>query len=265
MKKVFNRHFIAFYSILIFSCSSSADSIQVHNKNQDKQSKVETIYITSGFTAPISEFYRLVMHEIDRQLPQIKVEYEVLTAERSINLVNRGINDAECCRIPQVVTKNYKDLIPVTESFYDARFTAFSKRDDLQINSFDDLKPYATATVLGWKILVNNLNRVDPKEKYILSTPAQMMQMLKKDRIEVALLGYESGVIALRNADLQDVHIYLNPPLAEKPLYLMLHKHNKHLIEPISKVIKNLKESGEIERLYHQAFISPIEPLNKHE
>lgn len=215
-----------------------------------------TLYISTGFTAPVSDFYKLVLAEIDQKMPEIQIQFEVLSGERSIDLVNRGINDAECCRIPKVVNKNYPNLIPVTESFYTARFTAFSKNANLNIKSFEDLKPYSTATVLGWKILVQNLNRIEPKEKYLLATAEQMIKMLKKDRIELALLGYESGLRAIQKEKMENVHAYLSPPLAEKPLFLILNKKNKHLITPISNVIKTLKDDGTIDRLYKSVFLT---------
>ncbi|QCU90531.1 substrate-binding periplasmic protein [Thiomicrorhabdus sediminis] len=254
---------IVFYCLtsllfLGFSNQAFAQTLAKDENSQPMQNKTVTLYISSGFTAPISDYYQRILQEIDRRMPHINIEFEVLTAERSIDLVNRGINDGECCRIPEVVTKSYQNLISVEESFFEATFAAFSKKPGLKINNFEDLKPYSVATVVGWKILVNNLNRVNPREKYILSSPEQLMKMLKKGRIEVALLGYESGIKALQDVGLPNAHAYLTPPLAVKKLSLILHKKNQAYSKPLAETIKAMKADGTVAKIYYQVF--KVEP-----
>lgn len=238
------------FLIIFFTLSSN---LTLAASGNEKNTPV-TLYISTPFTHPVSDYYKLVLDEIDQKTPEIQIKFEHLSAERSLELVNRGINDADCCRVVEAVNKSYPDLIPVTESFYTARFVAFSKNANLNIKSFEDLKPYSTATVIGWKILINNLNRIEPKEKYLLSTAQQMMKMLDKDRIEVALLGYEIGLKIIEQENMKNIHVYLNPPLAEQPMFMVLHKKNKHLVAPISNAIKTLKDDGTIDRLYKSVF-----------
>ena len=209
----------------------------------------QSLHITTGFTPPVSDYFRAVLKNLDKRLPGISIDFEELAAERSLDLVNRGINDAECCRIPKAVTDHYPHLIPLHNSFHTVRFVAFSKRQDLPITRFEDLKPYAVGTVQGWRLAVREIKRIAPREQYILNTPEQLMEMLKKDRIEIAVMGLLSGLKALHQAGLEGVHTYRHPPLAELPLVLMLNDRHQQLAAPIDETIQAMKADGTIKHL----------------
>jgi len=87
------------------------------------------LHITTGFTPPVSGFYRKVFAEMDRRLPDVSISFEALPAERSLILANQGINDGECCRVPATLKDEYKNLIPVDISFSSIRFSTFTKKN----------------------------------------------------------------------------------------------------------------------------------------
>lgn len=207
------------------------------------------LHISTGFTPPVSDFFNNVLAEADKRLSNISISFEVLPAERSLVLVNREINDAECCRIPAVITGQYKNLIPVDVSFFSARFSAFGKDTKTHIKSFKDLKPYSVGTVEGWKIAVIKIKEVKPVETHIVTTPKQMFQMLEQDRLDYGVVGFLSGLKAMSELNLKDIHA-TEPPLIEKPLYLMLHKKNKELIPAFNKVFSEMKKDGTIDKIY---------------
>ena len=206
------------------------------------------LHITTGFTAPVSDFYNRVLKEADKRLPDISISFEVLPAERSLIMVDQGVNDGECCRIPAVVT-GYKNLMPIDKSFFSARFSAFSKRDDAQIKSFADLKPFSVGTVEGWKIAVMKIKEVQPAQVHIVTTPEQMFQMIEHDRLDYGVVGYLSGLKSLARLKLKDIHP-VEPPLIEKPLYLMLHRKHKGLITQFNTVFQAMEDDGTIIRIY---------------
>lgn len=76
------------------------------------------LHISTGFTSPVSDFYASVLTEAGKRMKDISISFEVLPAERSLVLVNDGVNDAECCRVPAVLLKEYKNLIPINVSFF---------------------------------------------------------------------------------------------------------------------------------------------------
>ncbi len=207
------------------------------------------LHITTGFTPPVSDFYNSVLTEIDRRLPDISISFEVLPAERSLILANQKVNDGECCRIPAVVVDEYKNLIPVNESFFTARFSAFGKAHSAKIKSFEDLKPFSVGAVEGWKIAVNGVKKVKPAELHIVTTPDQMFRMIEQDRLDYGVVGYLSGLESISRLGFDTIKV-IEPPLIAKPLYLLLHVGHKNLIPVLDAEIKTMKQDGTIDRLY---------------
>lgn len=209
------------------------------------------LHITTGFTSPVSDFYHSVLTEADKRLTDIAISFEVLPAERSLMLANQGINDGECCRIPAVITPEYKNLVAINESFFSARFSAFGKEQTTPINRFEDLKPFAVGTVEGWKIAVIKVKEVKPAEVHIVTTPEQLFQMLDQDRLDYGVVGYLSGLHSMSKLKLDSIHA-IEPPLIEKPLYLVLHNKHKALIPVFNKVLIDMKHDGTISRIYNE-------------
>lgn len=216
------------------------------------------IYITTGFTSPVSDFYREVLLEADKRMSDISIIFEVLPAERSLVLANRGINDGECCRIPSVIRNEYKNLIPVDESFFSARFSAFAKKEALDVKRFEDLKPYSVGTVEGWKIAVQKIQSIKPVETHIVTTPEQMFQMIDQNRLDYGVVGYLSGLQAIASLRLDNIKA-IQPPLVEKPLFLLFHKKHKALIIEFNRVIRRMKNDGTIDKLYRK-LLAGIKP-----
>lgn len=208
------------------------------------------IHITTGFTSPVSDFYNSVLTEADKRLKDISISFEVLPAERSLKLANQGLNDGECCRIPAVTAKEYKNLIPVNESFFAARFSAFAKTEKKDIKSFSELKPYAVGTVEGWKIAVIKIKEVNPAETHIVTTPQQMFNMIEQKRIDYGVVGYLSGLKVISELKLKNIKA-INPPLIEKNLYLLLHEKHKDISPQFDKVFSSMKADGTIDKLYN--------------
>ena len=209
------------------------------------------LHITTGFTPPVSDFYNSVLKEADERLADISISFEALPAERSLILSNQGINDGECCRIPSVVVNEYKNLSAIDVSFFLARFSAFSKNQKTPITSFEELKPFSVGTVEGWKIAVIRVKETRPAKVHILTTPDQLFQMLDQDRLDYGVVGYLSGLESISRLKLDTIHA-IEPPLIEKPLYLMLHNKHKDLIPVFNQVLNEMESDGTISRLYNE-------------
>ncbi len=156
----------------------------------------ERLVVNTGFTPPVSTFFHLVVDEAGRRL-DIPVDFQEMPAERSLVLVSAGVDDAECCRIPTVIQQDNPDLMSVPFSFFTARFSAFTRDKTITIKNWQDLQPYTVGVVTGWKILVQNVAKVQPKGYVVLDTPEAMFQMLEQGRIDIATLGYLSGLQVL--------------------------------------------------------------------
>ena len=228
--------FFTLFLFFSFNLSCSADTV---------------LHISTGFTAPVSDFYRNVLAEADKRMDEVSIKFEVLPAERSLVLANQGINDGECCRIPAVIASEYKNLEPVDISFFKAKFSAFNKNQNIKISTFKDLKPYSVGTVKGWKIAVIKVKEVEPREVHIVTTPDQLFQMIQQDRIDYGVVGYLSGLQSILNVHAKDVRA-IEPPLIEKQLYLVLHKKHNALISLFNKTLNEMIEDGSIEKIYNE-------------
>lgn len=218
---------------------------------QCKAVTVSHLHITTGFTPPVSNFYNSVLKEADKRLPDISISFEALPAERSLILANQGINDGDCCRIPSVLTKEYKNLTAIDESFFSARFSVFGKNQSIDISKFEDLKPYSVGTVVGWKIAVIKVKEINPAEVHIVTTPEQLFHMLGQDRLDYGVVGYLSGLETMARLNMKNIHA-IQPPLIEKQLYLVLHNKHKALIPVFNQVLSEMKTDGTINRLYSE-------------
>ncbi|MCW9012726.1 MAG: transporter substrate-binding domain-containing protein [Gammaproteobacteria bacterium] len=213
------------------------------------------LHISSGFTPPVSDFFNSVLTEADKRMKDVSISFEILPAERSLILVNQGINDADCCRIPALLAQEYKNIIPVDISFFSARFSAFSKKNDVPIKSFTDLKPFSVGSVEGWKIAVNKIKEINPAVTHIVTTPEQLFLMLEQDRLDYGVVGYLSGLKTIADLKLNNIHA-LEPPLEEKQLYLVVHNKHKNLIPLFNEVLNEMKNDGTINSLYSELISS---------
>ncbi len=188
---------------------------------------------------------------MDKRLPDISISFESLPAERALILANQGINDGECCRIPAVLKHEYKNLIPVGISFSSIRFSAFTEKHNKPVHSFQALKPFSVGTVEGWKLAANKIKAVNPAQLYIVTTPEQLFQMMDQGRINYGIFGYLSGLKSISKLNLHNIRV-IEPPLVEKPLYLILNSKHRNLIPTFNAVIKQMMNDGTINRLYQQ-------------
>ena len=220
--------------LLTFSATASAEN--------------RAFSVNTGFTAPVSTVFEQVLREVLGRL-SLDLTFQEVSAERSLILVSQGADDAECCRIPGVVQRDYPDLIAVPESVFEVRFSAFSKHRNMRIANWDDLRPYSVGTVTGWKILVNNIARVQPRESYVLDDAQAMFRMLDMDRIEIATLGYLSGLKVIDELGLQESVVPIEPPLATRKLYLMLHPRHAGLVPDLTRAIRAIKQDGTLDAI----------------
>lgn len=207
----------------------------------------KTLVINTGFTPPVSTVFKLVLEEAFNRL-NMRLIFQEMPAERSINLVSSGIDDGDCCRIPSAIQEDYPDLLSVPVSFFSATFSAFSKEKTMSFSTWQDLKPYNIGVVPGWKILVTNVKKVNPRGYTVIDTPEAMFRMLDMGRIDVATYGYLSGLKVLSDQHLKDIYA-LDPPLAVKPLFLQLNKKHSQLVPEIARVFQEMKDDGTIDRI----------------
>jgi len=175
-------------------------------------------------------------------------------AERGLRNANQGIDDGELTRI-EGIEKTYTNLLRVPEKIIDWDFVVFSKKVDIRTSSWQDLKPYHIGFIRGWKILEANTAGFPYVES--VSNSDVLFNMLERDRIDVALFSRWIGLSIVKQKQLSGVHV-LEPPLATRAMYIYLHNKHADLIPVIESSLKQIKASGEYDRLFLEKVINSV-------
>ncbi|MBF0266467.1 MAG: transporter substrate-binding domain-containing protein [Gammaproteobacteria bacterium] len=194
----------------------------------------EKFIINTGFTAPVSTYFKKVLKEAGKRM-NLDIELIEVSAERSLRLVSEGKADAECCRIHKVIKPFYPSLIDVPLSFYEMNWVAFSKDRTIKISSWEDLSQYRAGAVTGYKLAVIKVKKHSPNPN-ILDTHESMFNMLNRNRIDVAVSAKLSAMKVLKDMNLKDQIMLHEPAIFKIPLTLQLapkHRHKKQLFEQV--------------------------------
>jgi polar amino acid transport system substrate-binding protein len=77
------------------------------------------------------------------------------------------------------------------------------------------------------------------------------MRLLALGRIEVALYERWTGVALLRQQGIQGVHV-LRPSLANREMFIYLHKRHAALVPRLAAALRSLKQEGIYQKVYDQ-------------
>ncbi len=176
-----------------------------------------------------------------------------LPAERGLKNVNAGIEDGEMSRI-KGLDKLYPNLIRVPEKIMNWQFVAFSQSPINLQKGWKSLENNSVGFINGWKILEKNVPAKADITK--VRTPNQLFTILHKKRVDIILYERWGGLLHIRNHNQKNV-ILLSPPLAEKQMFIYLHKKHKKLVPLLAKALKQMKADG----TYNKIFTKILKPL----
>ncbi|MDY7029475.1 MAG: transporter substrate-binding domain-containing protein [Spirochaetota bacterium] len=193
-----------------------------------------------------------IMIEAFRRL-DIQARLVFTPTEKSLVDVDAGILDAELNRI-EGMEQTYPNLVRVPEPNMTMHFVAFS-RQNFEIDGWESIHGLNIGIVKGWKILENNTG--DFPNVVLVSTEKELFNMLRKDRLEVALYSKLTGYAVLRDLGYDNEGIrHLEPPLASRDMFLYVHKDHAGLTEDIAAAIRSMKDDGTYERIVEEAVSS---------
>ena len=183
----------------------------------------------------------------------MKAQLVFTPTEKSLVDVNAGLLDAELNRI-EGMEKMYSNLVRVPEPNMTMYFVAFSRRN-IEIDGWDSIRDLNIGIVKGWKILENNTR--DFPNVVLVPTEKELFNMLRKDRLDVALYSKLTGYAVLQDLDYDNEGIrHLEPPLASRDMFLYVHKSHAALTDDIASAIRSLKTDGTYDRIVEEA-VSP--------
>lgn len=195
--------------------------------------------------------YKEVEKLYSEAFTRLGYSFELITAptKRSLIDADSGVVDGDAARMYNVNKKNnYPALIRVEEPIRRVRLAVYSNKTSLSINSWDDLKGLNIAYIEGVKFLEEKLApyNVD-RNVATFFKPAVIFKKMLDGEVDVYI--DREGVIesALEQEELTDiVQIAI---LEEADLYPYLHKSNRHLLDSLAEVLREMKSDGKFEEL----------------
>jgi len=186
--------------------------------------------------------------ELAREMfKRIGVEVTVtrVPSERSLINVNAGLDDGDLFRVAGM-EREYPNLVFVPEKMLDNDFVVFTKREDIEIREWDDLKPYRVAFVIGWKPY--ELNVKGTRDLTKVRSIELLLPMLENDRADVVLMDrWQGGWIAKQQ---QFKGRVLEPPLLRIAEFMYLNKKHAALAPKAAKALADMKADGSYQKLY---------------
>jgi len=170
-----------------------------------------------------------------------------LPAERGLINANAGIEDGDMVRIAGL-EKQYPNLVRVPEKLVDWEFSAFSKDTSIPSN-WKAIRQHSVGHIKGWKIYEQNL--AGAERVITADDPAQLFRLLDLNRIEVALYEHSFGVALARQQGLKGVRP-LAPALANREMFIYLHKRHAPLAPKLAEALRAMKREGFYQRVYSQ-------------
>lgn len=202
------------------------------------------------YTTPAGDgFLDVVATEAFRRAG-LKLKFIRLPPERALLNANAGIEDGVSARIAGL-EKSYPNLIQVPEKVLDFHFVAFVRQAELSSANWQSIAPLVVGHIRGWKIFEQNV-RPDTRVT-VVETEEQLFNMLARNRIDIALYERWLGLGLAKKMGINDVRV-VEPPLAERPMFIYLHKRHADKVPPIADALRAIKAEGLYTRVCQEKF-----------
>lgn len=193
-----------------------------------------------------------LMKEAFNRCCKLDVKVATLPPARSLKLANNGTIDGELPRIANIsgANSNYPNLLQVDIPIIPINHVAFTKKPDIHVNSWDDLKPYNVGVVTGWKILERNIKKYRTLTKF--DDEKSLFNALKKGRIEVAVYSRLSGLMEIHKMGLNGIYgsNAAKFKTGKYKLYMYMHIKHKSLISKLENTLTEMKNNGSYAKIY---------------
>ena len=148
------------------------------------------------------------------------------------------------------VTEERKQNVDFSDTYYTASQVIITRPDNTDINSAEDLKNGKTVgVVLGYtgdSIVTEDLGVEDSKITRA-NRGIDIVQDVKNGKLDAVVIDKATGVALAEKEGLRFVE---DPEVFEAEEYaIAVNKGNKELLDQINKVLREMKESGEIDEL----------------
>mgnify|MGYP000524838732 FL=1 len=179
----------------------------------------------------------------------IKAQFLPFPAARALSEANAGTTDGAAERIYSV-GETHKNLVRVEPHMFFLEGRAYVRGEPISMEDPNILRHYRVGALLGIVYAHEVIKQYELNAVRATSIP-KLLELLENKRLDVIIMDrytmekvlQENGEVGIRACE---------PPLVRKKLYHYLHKKNAALAPAISRVLTEMKESGEIDRIIDQ-------------
>jgi polar amino acid transport system substrate-binding protein len=183
-------------------------------------------------------FLQLVSKEAFKRIGK-DITIQNLPPARAIQQVNRGQSDGDLLRIQGLETE-FPNLVIVPEKISEYTFVAFTLKDKHTINGWDSFHSHKHSYLRGWKFYENNI--LTSSKSIVADSPKQLMNLLKRGRVDIILFSKWSGFWWGSKSDVKLKMI--QPPLKSEDMFIYLNKKHVSIVAELARAIKNMKKDG---------------------
>jgi ABC-type amino acid transport substrate-binding protein len=224
-----------------------------------------SLFIVMGCLPAYAETSTLVIARIENIPDQyvggeiLKVVYSSLNvnilfadmpAKRALIESSQGRVDGEVQRVLDVGNE-YPSLIaahPSINYIEPSVFIQTSKKEQFptRIAGWDSIRNYRIGIVNG--VGSSERGTAGMPHVFRINTLDTAMEMLAVDRLDIVVSDRFSGLVSIAKQNLTGISS-LSPPLQKIEIYHFLHKKHSALLPKVEKVLAEMSQTGELERL----------------
>lgn len=209
------------------------------NADTTRQLVLSDTYDVPYTTVAGDGFLDLVAQQAFRRAG-VDMKFIRVPPERALLNANAGIEDGVSARISGL-EKTYPNLVQVPERVLEFHFVAFTQNVKLERAGWQEISPLIVGHIRGWKIFEQNL--LPGTRVTVVDTAEQLFDMLNRGRIDVALYERWLGLALARKMNISGLRI-LDPPLAERDMFIYLHKQHEALVPKLARALREIKAEG---------------------
>lgn len=186
----------------------------------------------------------------------LELQFEQLPLRRSLPMTQQGLLDGEALRIRDLPLK-YPELLLVPVPLATVQVLGYVRQTGPRPRDEAALLGLRLGYPRGVVLLENWLANVPRKVE--ASTRTDLLRLLRADVIDVALLTSAAGLPELEPDDMTGLS-RLPTPFHVTPLYALLHQRHRELLPRLTKVLREMEDSGESPRLRNAAWGALLMP-----
>jgi len=188
-------------------------------------------------------FYGALTKEI---FARIGMEAKVirLPSGRSIINANEGIDDGVIARTKGMEEK-YTNLIMVPVPVVKFKFVAYSLDQKISVTGWDSFAPYSVGYIRGWHIYEKNVTKT--RSLTVVNNAEQLFNLLMNRRSDLILFEYYRG--GWWNKHLNANAHLIGSPVAEKDMFIYMHKKHKDLVPKMVSTLEQMVKDGSYQKI----------------